>query len=288
MEEVEACVKETKELQLACTDDEILNTKCMTDPTMIMTMKFLGRLEFTTMLTMPRTVPFVTQQIIQLSLSKGMSPVSPIGFAYFGAYIAKLGDISYGYHCVKLALSLVDKVGSKESAAEILAVCAQVAPFVEPLQSASEYHMKGYAASMTTGDVSSAMVNSIQLESTNIYAGVNLQIVSGRIEKSIMLFKEQNHVVFTVQLQQMQRTVYGLIGSDEEPEHLSEEQNILASNKSVMRTYWYQKSLACFMFRCYDETRDYTENFFACSEDTWSNLMFVHSASVFYTGLISF
>jgi predicted ATPase len=90
---MEACVEETKDLLSAYTDDAILNTRRMTDPTMIMAMKFLGKLETGMTQVMPKAVPFVTQRIIQLSLDHGMSPVSPIGFVHFGSYMAKLGDI---------------------------------------------------------------------------------------------------------------------------------------------------------------------------------------------------
>eukprot|EP00984_Skeletonema_dohrnii_P031153 scaffold23279_cov67-Skeletonema_dohrnii-CCMP3373.AAC.1 len=62
-----------------------------------MAMKFLGKLETGMTQIMPKSAPYVTQRIIQLSLSDGMSPVSPIGFVHFGSYIAKLGDISGGY-----------------------------------------------------------------------------------------------------------------------------------------------------------------------------------------------
>jgi len=55
---VEACVQETEDILSAYTDDELLNSKQMTDPTMIMAMKFLGKLEFGMTLIMPKSVPF--------------------------------------------------------------------------------------------------------------------------------------------------------------------------------------------------------------------------------------
>ena len=89
---MEACVQETKDLLSFYTDDEILNTRPMTDPTMIIAMKFLGKLGVGMCQIMPESSPYVMQRIIQLSLLHGMSPVSPIGFVYLGSYIAKLGD----------------------------------------------------------------------------------------------------------------------------------------------------------------------------------------------------
>jgi predicted ATPase len=71
---MEACVQEMKDLLSAYTDDEILNTRRMTDPTMIMAMKVLGKLETGMTQIMPKSAPYVTQHIIQLSLDHGMSP----------------------------------------------------------------------------------------------------------------------------------------------------------------------------------------------------------------------
>ena len=92
----------------------------MTTTTMIMAMKFLGKLEIGMTQIMPKTAPYVAHRIIQLSIDHGMSPVSPIGFVHFASYVAKLGDIRGGYHYVKLARSLLDKVGSRESAGEVI------------------------------------------------------------------------------------------------------------------------------------------------------------------------
>eukprot|EP00984_Skeletonema_dohrnii_P027869 scaffold17563_cov93-Skeletonema_dohrnii-CCMP3373.AAC.1 len=119
----------------------------MTETTMIIALKFLAKLESGMNQTKPRSVPFVTQKIIELSLAKGMSPMSPIGFVYFGAFMSKQGDFTSGYRYVKLALSLLDKVG-RESAGEVICMATQVKIFVEPIQAALEHHSDGYAASM--------------------------------------------------------------------------------------------------------------------------------------------
>jgi len=83
-------------------------------------MKFLRKLVAGMGQIMPEKAPFVTQQIIQISLNHGMSPVSPIGFVHFGSNMAKLGDIRGGFNYVKLARSLLDKVGSQECAGEVI------------------------------------------------------------------------------------------------------------------------------------------------------------------------
>ena len=286
---MEACVQETKDLLSGYADDEILNTRPMTDPNMIMAMKFLGKLETGMTQIMPKSAPFVAQQIIQLSLSHGMSPVSPIGFVHFGSYIAKLGDISGGYHYVKLALSLLDKVGSRESAGEVICYGTEVRSYVEPLQATLEYHNEGYAAAMTSGDVIQAAVNSMLSCLNSVFAGVNLQLMRDKYAEAVKFVEERKLVVFKVQTQTQQRSVLRLIGTDEEVTQVSaEEQNILATNNSVMASYYFQGTYTSFIFRSYDGTKENIEKYLACIGNTWANLFLAHAYHAFYIGLVSF
>jgi hypothetical protein len=237
--------------------------------------------------TEPRSVPFVTQQIIELSLAKGMSPMSPVGFVHFGALISKRGDISNGYRYVKLALSLLDKVGSRESAGEVICIATQVKCFVEPIQAALEYHNEGYAASMAAGDVFSALANTLLKNSCQYVSGVKLQTLKEIHEKTQALMRENNHLIFLVHIKQVQRGVLKLIGSDEEVT-IPEEETLMASNNSVLKTSRFRKSYISFMFRSYDDAKENVPKFFNCRENAWANLLTNHINHALYTGLISF
>jgi hypothetical protein len=284
-----ACVQETKDLLSAYTDDEILNTRRMTDPTMIMALKFLGKLDTGMTQIMPKTAPYVAQRIIQLSVDHGMSPVSPIGFVHFGSYIAKLGDIRGGYHYVKLALSLLDKVGSRESAGEVISFGAQVRAFVEPLQAALEYHKEGYAAAMASGDTFQAAVNLVFSCANSIFAGVHLQTMRTQYYKAIQLMEERKLVIFKVQSQYQQQTVFKLIGTDEDPKYVStEEHNILGRNDSVRATFFFHTAYISFMFRSYDDMKVNIEKYLGCIRNTWANLLLTNAQHAFYVGLFSF
>jgi hypothetical protein len=236
---------------------------------------------------MPNSVFYVTQRIIQLSLSYGMSPVSPIGFVHLGSYMAKLGDISGGYHYVKLALSLLDKVGSRESAGEVISFGAQVRAYVEPLQAALEYQHEGYAAAMASGDVFLAAGNSMFSNSNSYFAGMTLQILRGKYAELIKLMQGRKQVIFMMQSQGAQHSILKLIGADEE--HVSaEEQSILATNNSVRTSYYFQKAFICFMFRSCNGAKENIEKYLACISNTWANLFLLHAYHAFYIGLISF
>src|SRR5210317_2540754 len=217
-----------------------------------------------------------------------MSPVSPLGFAYFGSIIAKLGDIRGGYHYVKLALSLLDKVGSRESAGEVICVGTHVRTYLEPLQSVLEYFNDGYTAAMTSGDVSMATANRAQTECTSFFSGANLQTMREKYAKMMEMIEETKQVVILVQTLPVQRSIVRLVGSEEKQKYVIEEQNIIARNNSALRSYCFQKAYISFIFRSYDDTKIASESYFACSETTWANLFFHHAAQSFYIGLISF
>uniref|UniRef100_A0A7S2KE53 Uncharacterized protein n=1 Tax=Skeletonema marinoi TaxID=267567 RepID=A0A7S2KE53_9STRA len=285
---MEACVQETKSFLSGYTDNDILNTRRMTDPTTIIAMKFLGKMELGMTQIMPKSIARVTQRIIQLSLLHGMSPVSPIGFVHLGSFIAKFGDISGGYHYVKLARSLLDKVGSRESAGEVICIGTQVVAYVEPVQAALEYHDDGYAAAMAYGDVIQAAVNNVFFCMSSFWAGVNLQTTQEKCAKVIKFMEDKKLVIFMTQLQYIQHSVFKLIGTDEEPKYVAEGQNVLATNNSVKTTYYYQKAFISFTFRSYDGTKENIGKYLACIGNTWANLFINHAFHAFYIGLISF
>eukprot|EP00986_Skeletonema_menzelii_P005633 scaffold2092_cov165-Skeletonema_menzelii.AAC.1 len=253
---VAVCVKETKDLLSTYTYDELLNIRRMTDSTMIMAMKFLSKLMVGMTQIMPKSAPHVSQQIIRLSLSHGMSHVSPLGFLHLGSYIAKLGDIRGGYKYVKLARSLLDKFGSRENAGEITCMYTQVVSYVEPLQATLEYHDEGFAAAMAAGDISQAVLNIYFGYISVYYAGVKLQTTREKGDEVVKFMQERRVVTLLLPTQCIQNSVLKLIGIEEESKNVStEEESTLATNKNVTTTHCFQKLYISFLFRLYDETK---------------------------------
>ena len=286
---VEACVQKTKDLLSTYTDDEILNSSQMTDSNMIIAMKFLGKLEVGMTQIMPKSVPFVTQQIIQLSLSHGMSPVSPLGFVHLGSYIAKLGNIREGYHYVRLALSLIDRVEFRESAGEVICLGTLVRAYVEPLQASLDYHHEGYTASMVSGDVIQAALNRFLHCSSSFFAGMKLQDAQEKCTEVTTFLHEKQMFIFVIQLQCLQNSVFKLVGYDGEPKYdVAEEETILRTNNCVMTSFYFHKAYASFIFRSYDDAEYYAENHLSSIGSTWANLVVAHAFHAFYIGLISF
>ena len=284
---VRDCLKETKELLSGYTDDEILNIKRMTDPTMIMAMKFLGKLGTGMLQIMPKSAPHVSQRIIQLSLTHGMSPVSPIGFVHFGSHIAKLGDISGGYHYVKLARSLLGKV-SRENEGQVICFGTQVVAYVEPLQAILGYHHDGFTAAMASGNIFLSGTIAMMSSNHSFFAGENLTAVRERYDVAIKFMVERNQMILSVQTQFYQQSVLKLMGLDVTPTHASGENAILASNITVKLVHHFHRMYISFIFRSFDSAQESLEKYFACYFDGGTTLFLAHAFHAFYIGLISF
>jgi hypothetical protein len=89
-------IRQTLKILDDIADDGILNYRSMTDHKTIMAMKFMAKLEATIQQVRPELQPFITVKMLQLTVSEGLSSVSPIGFAYFSGMISRMGDLNNG------------------------------------------------------------------------------------------------------------------------------------------------------------------------------------------------
>ena len=86
--------------------------------------------------------------------------MSPVGFASFGSFISKQGDLQTGRDIIRLALSLLDQLdGTNEIAGETLCYAAEVNCFHQPLLATNEFRVKGEKAAISAGDVPFACLN---------------------------------------------------------------------------------------------------------------------------------
>ncbi|KAL7475442.1 hypothetical protein ACHAW6_001352 [Cyclotella cf. meneghiniana] len=132
-------IVQTKSMLNDIPDEILLNYRLMTDYRKVTAMKFLAKLENSIQQVKPALQPLVTTEIIKLTISHGLSPMSAIGFAYFGGMVAELGDIRGGYRFTRLAKALDDKTQNSEIAGEVLWLSTESLSFIEPLQTANEY-----------------------------------------------------------------------------------------------------------------------------------------------------
>jgi predicted ATPase len=113
-EDIICHIKRTQKLLSTISDVDLINGNKMTDTRHDMAMKCLSKLQLTIFLVSPDLQPVVTLKMVDLTIEHGMSPMSPVGFAYFASLLGQLGELKDALRFAKLSKSLLDAMGSNE------------------------------------------------------------------------------------------------------------------------------------------------------------------------------
>ncbi|KAL3781862.1 hypothetical protein HJC23_005402 [Cyclotella cryptica] len=194
---------------------KLLNYRMMTDKKKMMAMKFLCRLASVTHQVHPNLLPVVTLKMVELTIAHGMSSMSPIGFAYLGSLVAKLGNIKGGYKCASLAKSLVDKMNLKEVAGEVYWVSIKILCYIEPLPVANENQIDCEALALGAGDVTWACYSRLMYANGIFWSGSQLSVSADVYFRGRRFLMSQGHVTTENYLLLLQRSLLILIGADE-------------------------------------------------------------------------
>lgn len=178
-------IAQTQSMLNTISEETLLNYHVVTDFKKVMAMKFLAKLETSVLQVNPSLLPYVTIKMVELTIDHGLSPMSAIGFAYFGGVIAELGDVRGGYRYTRLAEALLDKHPSNEIAGEVILQSAEIHAFIEPLLAVNEYRIQGQATAMAAGDVHSACLNKLMFTAPLLWSGVNLSGVKDALIKAL-------------------------------------------------------------------------------------------------------
>jgi predicted ATPase len=301
---------ETKILLQGFADQDLIEYKAMTDPSKIMAMKFLSRLAISLMLSpqtaRPVAVPIVTLKMIQISIDHGMSPVSPIGFTYFGHHVATHGYIEEGRRYVNIAWTLLDRIGSKEFAGEVIAIGSQLLHFVSPIQVTLEFHAQGYSVAMAAGDMHGAMINSGYHVLILFWFGTKLFVCREHYSRTCRLMEQHGHINFLAHAIQFKKNIHVLMGINDGQDETSMTSSMTAKVDEILQnayqngtiTFTFQKMYIQFMFREYDDMKVSAERFFSptsaerfssstCIHHDWI-MYFLYTNHTFYGGLVAF
>ncbi|KAL3792871.1 hypothetical protein HJC23_004796 [Cyclotella cryptica] len=177
-------VTQTQSLLNSIADDTLLNYQVMADFKKIMAMKFLAKLELSVLQTNPALQPFVTIKMCELSMEYGLSPMSAVGFAYFGGMVAELGDVRGGHRYTKLAKMLIEKFQSNEYAGEVIWLATEILHYIEPYQTANEYRIGGQRTAIAAGDVHWACMHKLLYSSSLPHLGVSLSVTKEAMDNA--------------------------------------------------------------------------------------------------------
>jgi len=276
-------IEETKELLDGMANEELINLKLMTDTKTIMAMKYLARLSEALYIFRPGDQPIVVLRMVQLSLTHGMSPLSPLAFVSYGSFLASSGDIREGYRYARIATAQLDKVGQRV-AGQVIAYSTQLKAYVEPVQSAIEFHIEGGKAAMICGQISYLLLNSLLYDSCSFWSGKKLKKVISQLEQTISTARQGKHVLLLGQIMPLYGSVSNMIGLPDNRDMLHD---LRVGNTFNSKAHYFNNMYTAFMFRNYEDMKSAIEQYSKYKIGSW---IFVFSSSVqlFYEGLISF
>ncbi|KAL3778656.1 hypothetical protein HJC23_008640 [Cyclotella cryptica] len=269
-------ISQTQSTLDGISDSTLLSYHTLSDYKKVMAMKFLAKLEHSIQQTNTSLQPLVTIKIIQLTIEHGMSPMSAIGFAYFGGMLAELGDLRGGHRYSQLTKALLEKYQCNEIAGEVFFLSTELLSYIEPLQVTNEYRIQGQAAAMTAGDIHWACMNKLMFTCTLLWQGANLSGVREAFTNAGYFAKEHDHRTSLYYMFTFQRSISTLI------ESLIENQN-----PYQLVIFYFHKMFISLVFNNYDEMKHNAEKFLEFRMPSWF-LLSGHAVHAFIGGLVSF
>jgi len=276
--------------KLSClSDDELLTYKMMSDPSKIMAMKFLWRLQVSLLMGKPSFIPHVTLKMIHMSLVHGMSAMYAIGFVYFGSILASIGNIKDGYRFVKLAKNIVQRFGYKDVAGEVLFMSTHTIGYVEPIQSTLECYLEGYTAALEAGDTTSACLNLLSYCNNLFWSGASLGYTKNKYDELAHFTKKHNltSLEFVIRNNMVEK-LFEMGDVNRTPVSDGLHEDILRiKNPFSAKMFHISNAMIAFMNRDIDNTLTSMEKYFDFDLEMWILLNFI-AAIRFFIGLISF
>ena len=262
------CTQQTQSMLKGMSEEGILNHKRMTDNNNLFIIKFLARIASLGPLVRSDLHQYVIMKMVQLSVTHGISPLSPIAFVYFGSILAKRGNTKVGYRFSVLAKKLVELLDSKEIAGEVICVMTETQTYLQPMQASKELWIQGESAAITAGDIYFACINRLQLCSTLFWTGVKLSTVNEEFYKARRFMNEQKHQTSSFIMQAQQNTILALMGGDVE-----DLTSILPSTSAggtenfyQLTTLWFHQLYVSLMFNNSYRLKECAENFLELKE----------------------
>lgn len=284
----------TKAMLQHLSDEDLLNYKRVHDPMKETAIKFLTKLSQTMYVCRPSDQPIITMRIIEISLVHGFSSMSHLGFAFYGGFVGRLGDIRGGYRFAKLSNALFNKTDAAQSSAEGLAYTTQIIAHIEPIQSVVDLSTHDCKVIMAEGSAHDVLLNSFLRCLLYFWSGAKLSRVLESFEENLRMVIQYKHMTFLAMMIPTRRTVLTLHGTSVEQlsnpaNHLNVDSNKLDNKANLVQSHSFRfnQMIIAFMFRRYDETKSFAIKYSEFNIGFWM-ILFHQTMNSFYDGLVSY
>jgi len=265
----------TTKAQLAgLTDETLLSYPAMTNPSKIMAMELLSKqfenLFFAGDRISMQIIPF---KMMQISLTYGMSPLSPVGFALYGNYLTLVrGEAEEGYRYVNFSLSLMKRMPSRAYDSEVMFYATPTRLRVEPIQSSIAYFTDAYKAAMTAGSMRYALGCSAHYDNCSFWSGKKLDLVVDLTKETMKQLNYHKNFVIIALMMPIFRIELRLMGQS--GIYQNEDMTTVFGDKlpMLLLTMCFVKFYEGLIFREFDKARDYIEKYSSIQSPTTVNM----------------
>ena len=224
----------TKALLASLSDDTLLTYPVMENPSTILALELLSKyynmLNFVGERSAMLIIPL---KVIQLSLTYGMSPISPIGFAQYGNFLALVRDeFQEGYRYSKLALSLMKKLPSRAQDGNVMFHSNCTRMYVEPMQSAIELYLDAYRAALKSGIPHLPCVSTYTYGMLSFWSGKGLKTVISSMKETLKETKYHKNLNILRQMLPSFRMALRLMGEESSMPQQDQDSLINASDRT--------------------------------------------------------
>ncbi|MBD2520306.1 AAA family ATPase [Nostoc sp. FACHB-973] len=252
--DVQRQLKETVDYFNSINIEDLLKLPLMREPDKLAAMRILSGLVGATFQSAPSLLPLIVCEQINLSAQHGNTSSSILAYAAYGGLILNgiMYDFEEAYQFGKLALSLTDKLDSKELKSKVLEVVAgHVMHCKDHIKQTLPLLQEGYETGLETGDLVysgyCALFDCLHL----YFAGSELSEIESKIKIYSSIFvplKQEGALNYIYKLQQV---IYNLVNQVKKPDcllgkHYSEEQllpSYLETNDRCNLYYLYLDKL---------------------------------------------
>jgi hypothetical protein len=200
------------------TDDALLGLPTLVDPEKLATMRVLSILWMSVLIACPDLGPLLVVRLIQITLEYGLCAPSTLAFSSFGMLMLRRGRHKEAFRYGQLSLVALDKFQATEYLPRVF--CAVYAGFNTwkfPLRSSLKHLAFAHQVGLETGDIESAMFNSMLYTLIAFWAGRPLEGLLIETQQSISLmqkYRQDTALRFTSLLLQF---VLNLTGRSRDP-----------------------------------------------------------------------
>ncbi|VEU41617.1 unnamed protein product [Pseudo-nitzschia multistriata] len=178
------------------TNEMLLRLPRMEDEKQSRAMKILNLLFVYSFEYCPDLFPYVVFKMMKITLTQGLSAMSSVAFAGYGALLCLLGKVDHGQRYGDLALDITNRYSTILFNSRCIAmVYGIIRPSIAPFQYSFEILREGHRVGLLSGDIDCAMLNAhLQFGLMMVMTdGIKVVDIIGSMKKLIDLTERNGH-----------------------------------------------------------------------------------------------